>query len=81
MFGILAVSSNKSVADDMSWAEFQIIFSWVGIGGLIFGILHQGFWAAEFLKEYSNPRFWPGNGVIVSTIIIMSLESLLCVKR
>ena len=66
IFALLAVSSNKSVANEMSWAEFHVVFSWMGIAGLMLGVVHQGLWGAIILKHRPNPSTWNGNGVLVS---------------
>ncbi len=64
-FTVLAVSTSQSVADSMSWKEFRAVFSWLGTAGLVFGVLHQGFWGWIIHRHRPSPKFWAGNGAVM----------------
>lgn len=71
-FLLLAVSSGGAISSKMSWAEFRIVFSWLGFVGLSFGVAHQAMWGAILHKHRPNPSFWVGGGVIVSVSFQMN---------
>lgn len=41
LFGCLATSSMGTIANNMSWAEFRAVFSWMGIAAYVAGAYHQ----------------------------------------
>lgn len=79
-FTILAVSSNASVSDAMSWAEFRAVFSYVGAFALAVGVLHQGTWGAIQRLQMPGPDYWVGGGMVLPSYwlgIILPLVTLL----
>lgn len=77
-FAALASSSNASVSEAMSWAEFRSIFSYVGAFALSAGVLHQGMWGA--IMTVRIPRSaWVGGGAVLPSYwlgIILPLLTL-----
>ncbi len=65
LFAVLCVSSSSEIAKSMSWAEFRAVFSWLGVLGLAFGVVHQGLWGAIILKHRPNPSYWNADGKIM----------------
>ncbi len=65
-FTVLAICTSQNVADSMSWAEFRAVFSWLGMGGLLFGVLHQAFsaWISHGYSP-SPSKFWIGHGGVM----------------
>ena len=90
LFLVLAVSSNQSISSNLSWVEFKFIFSWLGFGGLVFGLAHMLTFGGliQFLHP-STPDMWPGKmispywlGAIIPSAAILgkAMMSIPCVR-
>lgn len=74
LFSLAAICSGDAATSKMSWAEFKIVFSYLGIVALIFGVLHQGFWGWILHKHRPDPSGW-ALGWIVSLCFTISIPS------
>lgn len=91
LFLVLAASSNTSVSSTLSWVEFKFIFSWLGFGGLAFGLAHMVTFGAMIQQLHpSSPSKWPGKlmspywlGAVIPSLALLGklIISTPCIGR